>query len=146
MYILTSVWVLRIPNASWNMLFVLKTKKTQKVRNLWQNLTKKGFFKFTPKSGWVLYICFCFYTFYHKKWVKTCFLLGIKTLTSILYQTLLPLPEECEALLPDVSAGGWGNGIWTGMEFSIPYSGDRACAILKCTLLGYSTFKTVKNL
>ena len=31
------------------------------------------------------------------------------------------LPDECEALLPDGSAGGLGNGIWTGMEFSILY-------------------------
>ena len=32
------------------------------------------------------------------------------------------MPYECEALLPDCSAGGWGNWIWTGMEFSIPYT------------------------
>ena len=36
---------------------------------------------------------------------------------------LQSLPDECEALLSDGSGGGWGNWlIWTGMEFSIPYS------------------------
>ena len=31
------------------------------------------------------------------------------------------IAEECKALLPDVSASGLGNGIWIGMELSIPY-------------------------
>ena len=35
---------------------------------------------------------------------------------------LQPLLEDCEALLPDVSAGGLGNGIWTEMKLSIPYT------------------------
>ena len=72
MYFLTSIWVLRTPNADRNLNFhcflFLKTKKCKKVRNLLQNLAKQYcFLSLHQKAG---------RRFYSKqKHLFTCFLL-----------------------------------------------------------------------
>ena len=37
---------------------------------------------------------------------------------------LWALPDECEALVPNGSAGGLGNELWIGLEFYLHYSDD----------------------
>ena len=53
LYISTSVWVLRTPNAGWNSHFqrfcCKKPKKQEICRNLQQIFAKNSFFKFAPK-------------------------------------------------------------------------------------------------
>ena len=72
-YILTSVWVLRMPNAVFDVFNDKKLKKEKKARNLQQNLAKKGVMKNVVKMDvyWLSLLFKFINTFSPLKTVKT---------------------------------------------------------------------------